>query len=307
MGTLSAPFLSHVEAIAISLLGKPSSHSPSALRWGRRGSLVLNLAGSRAGRFHDFETRQSGDVIDLVQRETGLSQAKALEWLRSFTGRSGLAKHIAPAPQHLPVVWSEKARAIWRSTEPLRGTLGETYLKSRNCYVPNVSDLRFSNGGGKYPPSLVARVTDFVSGKPMTLAFIRLHPIAGLKASGNDSKRFLSGYRKNGGVVRLAPAVPVDGELGVAEGIETALSVMAARHVPVYAALDAGNLGGLPTSDRYGRLVIWADNDPAGSKAASSLAARWQAARIPARIELPLDPGSDWNDVVMADAQEVRK
>lgn len=308
MGALSSPFLPYTEDIAVSLLGAPTYRSRNELRWGRKGSFCVWIGGPHTGRFKDFETGPGGDLLDLVQEKMGCNRASALEWLRSFTGE--VRPSVAPLTQSSaapsqPLVWSTEAQTIWNRSVPLKGTLGEDYLKARKCYVPDVSDLRFLQAG-KHPPALVARVTDFVTGAPMTLAFIRLDPQSGRKASGPGAKTCLWGHRKSGGVVRLSRFVEVGGRLGVAEGIETAMTVIAEGHGPVWAALGADNLKRLLPSDRFGELVIWADHDRAGREAADHLGGRWGAAGHGVRIALPPNYDTDWNDVVMTTASEDR-
>ena len=63
----------------------------------------------------------------------------------------------------------------------------------------------------------------------------------------------------------------------MAEGIESALS-LAWAFVPVWAAVDAGNLAALPVLAGIEALTIAADADPAGQAAAQTCATRWAAA-----------------------------
>ena len=62
--------------------------------------------------------------------------------------------------------------------------------------------------------------------------------------------------------------------LGVADGIETALS-LAWGHAPVWALIDAGHLAKFPPLAGIESLVIACDNDPAGIAAARACSARW--------------------------------
>ena len=50
--------------IAKQLLGEPTSTSSNELRWGRKGSFVLNL---EAGTWFDFENDKGGGLIDLIK------------------------------------------------------------------------------------------------------------------------------------------------------------------------------------------------------------------------------------------------
>ena len=145
-------------------------------------------------------------------------------------------------------------------------------------------------------PALVSRVTDAVTCKPMTLHFTFIAHDGSAKAPVDKPKLFLPKHIKAGGVVRLVDDAEVTTGLGITEGIETGLSIMATGWRPVWAAIDAGNLARFPTLDGIERLTVFADHDPAGIKAARDVADRWIQARREASITLPRKRGTDWND-----------
>jgi hypothetical protein len=190
--------------------------------------------------------------------------------------------------------WSGKAEHIWDRARPLGGTLGQRYLESRKCYVPEVTDLRYLGGDDRYPPAVVGRVTDFRTGSPMSLTFIRLEAATGRK----HSKGNLRGHLVAGGVVRLLPRVSIAQPLGLAEGIETALSVIAERNVPVWATLGTGNMARLSPDSQYPQINLWADSNLAGRRAAHDFACPWTANGNVVRIMWPPEAFEDWNDVV---------
>ena len=66
--------------VAVALLGEPNAalSSEHELRYGRRGSLAVHIAGSYAGWFRDHEAGESGGVLDLVQRACGGNRCEAL-------------------------------------------------------------------------------------------------------------------------------------------------------------------------------------------------------------------------------------
>ena len=91
-----------------------------------------------------------------------------------------------------------------------------------------------------------------------------------------------------GGAVRLREGRGRDAPLVAAEGIETALSPLAAPHLvmsassrppSVWAALSASDLAGLVLPPWAGRLVVAADGDRGGWNAAEALTTRAQVAR----------------------------
>ena len=76
--------------------------------------------------------------------------------------------------------------------------------------------------------------------------------------------------------------------LGLAEGIETAISVMQGfGWRPVWCATSAGGLARFPALPNVQTLTIFADQDPAGINAARACAKRWGEAKCVARILAP--------------------
>ena len=98
------------------------------------------------------------------------------------------------------------------------------------------------------------------------------------------------------GAVRLAAAGP---QLAVTEGIETGLSVQEATGLPTWAALSAPGLKKLvlPELPLASEVVIAADHDEVGLRAAEQAAERWTAESRKVRIAKPEEYGMDFNDV----------
>ena len=205
---------------------------------------------------------------------------------------------IRTAPKSTePLEWSDRAESIWRRTQPLRGSLGEVYLRHRGCMLPpGDSDLRHLDPTDRHPPTLCAKITDAVTNAPLSLHFTRLASDGRGKSDCEQPKLLLSGHRKKGGVIRLWPNECVTHGLAVAEGVESAL---AAAHLftPIWSTVDAGNLAALPVLAGLESLVIFADHDTAGLKSARECARRWADAGREARIRAPRAPGADAADV----------
>lgn len=209
-------------------------------------------------------------------------------------------EHAVRAKQTQQLEWSERAESIWRRTLPIGGTLAQKYLEYRGCALPpRDSHVRFLQATDKHPPSLCASITDVLTGRPMSLHFTRLALDGRGKAGTEHDKMLLAGHRKRGGVIRLWPDEAVTYGLAVAEGIETAL---AAAHVfmPVWATVDAGNLGLLAPLAGIESLTIYADHDEAGLRAAQTCARRWRDAGRNVRILTPANAGHDAADAVAA-------
>lgn len=260
-------------------------------------SLEVELTGTKAGLWLDRASDDKGDALDLVRAVLGLEMAEAIRWSRRWLGIPVVCRPAEPDGRR----WSPRADTIWQSTGPLTDSIGAAYLAGRGCALPDSDDVRFHAGLNHWPtmttwPALVSRVTDAVTCKPMTLHFTFIAHDGSAKAPVDKPRLLLPKHIKAGGVVRLVDDAEVTTGLGIAEGIETGLSIMATGWRPVWAAIDAGNLARFPTLDGIETLTVFADHDPAGIKAARDVADRWIQARREASITLPRKRGTDWND-----------
>ncbi|MGF6481987.1 DUF7146 domain-containing protein [Paraburkholderia sp. JPY419] len=172
---------------------------------------------------------------------------------------------------------SDYGRDLWCDCRALSG-VALAYLDARRCRMPPVDgDLR-SHPSLKHPtgyvgPALVALVTDALTREPISLH--RTWICAdGRKAEVDPPRLLLGGHRKQGGVIRLWPDEAVTVGLGIAEGIETALS-FAWAHTPVWSLIDAGNLAAFPLLPAIESLGISVDDDAAGLAAARKCVQRW--------------------------------
>jgi putative DNA primase/helicase len=208
-------------------------------------------------------------------------------------------RQAAPRPAERPRGLSDIARALWAATEPISGAAAD-YLKARACVLPPTdSDLRCMPGlrhpSGYIGPALVALITDVCTAAPLSLHRTWIRP-DGRKADVIPPRLFLKDHPIGGGVIRLWPDEAVTAGLGIAEGIETALS-LAHGFAPVWSLIDAGHLAKFPVLNGIEELIIAADNDDAGRKAANECATRW-ADRAAVRIVSADTDGCDLNDEV---------
>ncbi len=202
-------------------------------------------------------------------------------------------------------VLSAYGTTLWNDCRPLAGP-ALAYLEARCCVIPpEDGDLRFHSAlkhapSGVSGPALVALVTDFVTRQPLTLHRTWIQP-DGNKAEVDPPRMLLGGHRKAGGVVRLWPDDAVTHGLGIAEGIETALS-LAHGFQPAWACIDAGNMACLPVVGGIESLLIAADNDPAGIASARDCSARWLAMGREVAVVLPNQHKTDLNDMARLSA-----
>lgn len=199
-----------------------------------------------------------------------------------------------------PLDWSTRADSIWRRSQALDGTLGERYLHHRGCALPpRDSHLRYLPGDDRYPPSLCAAVSDIVTARPISLHFTRLANDGKGKAGTDRDKLLLAGHRKRGGCIRLWPDECVAYGLSIAEGIESALAA-AHAFTPIWSTIDCGGMAAFPVLAGIDALMVFADHDDAGRRAADECGERWADAGREVRIVMPEQAGADIADVIAA-------
>ncbi len=230
----------------------------------------------------------------------GCSQEALAEALRRVTGGSWKAPDrsndkLSEAAERQSKITS--ALAIWTGSTTAVGTLADRYLASRALAGLAASPaLRFRGDcnhpeGGRYP-ALVALVVD-VAGNPVAVHRTYLSA-TGSKAAAAPVKA--SKGPVWGGAIRLDREAP---EIVLGEGIESSASAGRLLGLPAWAALSAGNLAaGVMLPPTVQAVVIAADADAAGDKAAEAAAMRWRKEGRRVRIARPDRPGRDFNDVL---------
>ncbi len=237
---------------------------------------------------------------------------RPLAWCASCQDRDGFAALIrgtvvsTPPPDPKPERDAEAVRkrrrkralALWNGAEPIPGTPAERYLCCRALpQFVHVPALRFRAdtphpGGGRHA-AMLAVIVD-IAGSPMAAHRTFIGP-DGHKAALEPVKASL-GHVK-GGAIRLAPEAP---EITIGEGIETSAAAGVLLGLPAWAAVSAGNLARhvqLPPTVR--RIVIAADNDGPGQRAALDAARRWRTEGREVRIVVPDRAGEDFADVLL--------
>lgn len=257
------------------------------------GSCVIHLRGRRAGWGYDHATGESADPIDLLHHGTGLTPPALFE----EAARHARLDRPAPA-RSAPTPRRDHAHEVARilaGCQPLAGTPGEIYLRSRGLPDPGSPDVLFNPDLTDYEakrgwPGIVTIVRDG-TGAP-TGGIHRTFLLDDGSGKAPAGKKMLDAVA--GGSVRLAP-LPEDGRLGIAEGIETALSAQALFGIPTWAALSADGVRRWEWPAGVAHVTIFADAGEAGIQAAAALADRLNMANVPNTIVRPLH-GDDFND-----------
>jgi hypothetical protein len=304
---LRALLRERIEPLALELLGEPSVRSRREWRWGRHGSLSLVIRGEHTGQWFDHEISEGGDVFRLIMRERQLAFPKALAWAGAWRGgmRSEVALKRARAHSMDPTherrrSTRELARRVWAECVDPTGTLVEAYLSRRRLALPYWPDdpgvLRFHPAcprGNERQPAMVALMTDPLTNEPVGIHRTFLLPDGSDRLRDEKGKAMLG----NVGVIRLSPEDEITTDIGIAEGIETALSLMQCiGWRPIWVATSAGGIARFPLLEGIETITVFADADRSGMRAARVCAQRWHDVGREARIIAP--PSGDWNDAV---------
>ena len=254
-------------------------------------------------------------MLDLVARERDCDRAGAARWLREAgivgdTGEGGGLSRPEPRSRSAPCPPSRTAaggrrdtraaaRRVWNATRPLAGTVGEAYLEARGvARVAGVPALRFHSAlthptaSGRFP-CLVAGVQD-AAGTFAGVQRAYLDPAGEpVKASVAPVRASLGSLR--GGAVRLSE--PRDGRLLLGEGIETtaAAALVLDWRGGAWATLGTSGLHAVELPSSAHHVMIAADRDAGGLRAAAGLAKRLEGEGRTVEIRAPLRGDfADW-------------
>lgn len=187
------------------------------------------------------------------------------------------------------------ALRLWKASQPVAGTLAEQYLLARGLSAPSPKSLRFnaatilgSGSNKRTMPAMIAAVESDLGLVAVQRTFLDpadvLHkPIPKPKVSLG-----LLGTA----AIRLAPATD---ELGLAEGIEDAMSAMEWFGTPTWALGGVERLAFVAIPEKVRRVIVYGDSGRAAErlleKARDHLTAngRELVVRIPEQHD-------DWND-----------
>lgn len=192
----------------------------------------------------------------------------------------------------------EFARKLWSDGTPIHGTVVESYLHQRGLNGPYPFTLRYIADCKHAPtasrwPAMVAAVTRWPDKQPCAIHRTYLQSDGGGKINHPQARMMLG--NATGGAVRLAPHTE---RLGIAEGIETALSVQQATGLPMWACLSTSGLQNVTLPDEVREVVICADHDPPGLRAAQTTAERLLSSGRSVKIAIPPQAGHDFNDLL---------
>lgn len=201
-------------------------------------------------------------------------------------------------------MWRGTLRAaavrLWSDSQPLGSSIAESYLRSRGIRDGS-SELRFHprTPQGRKPftrfaPALIAAVRDDSGLVGVHRTF--LDRTRNCLATLAPAKCALG--RLGSGAVRLQPAGDV---LGLAEGIETALSAAQLFGIPCWATLGTERFRHVALPAHVSMLLLFLDRDAGGRRAEALVRSRF-GEQVAIEARYPPRAGDDWNDVLARQA-----
>lgn len=278
-------------------------------------SLRVHLTGAKAGVWSHFASSHGGDALDLVAYlACGGNKGRAFTWAKRWLGIDG-DRPSTPSRQAGPSASRERAAnedakrrqdyalRIWREAQPASGTLVETYFHHRGLTGDIPPTLRYGRGL-EYEYSgltLSAQVAAVQAPDRRVIAvhrtFLRLDGRG--KAAVKKPKMALGSL--GNGAVRLGHAGPA---LGIAEGIETALSASQIFDIPVWAALSVGRLQSVWLPPDVTEIQIFGDNGERGHEGAEKARQAFNEQGRRVVLRFPPEPFGDWNDFLQGQKTE---
>jgi putative DNA primase/helicase len=287
-------------------LGIPESalkdrHGPCPLcggsdrfRWdnaGGRGTYICGQCGA-------------GDGMKLAVEYT---EKPFFEVASIIDGMLGNIKAEAPRPDMSPEKRRDILRDTYRATQAIQpDDLAHRYLESRaidELIYP--AALRFApslrDGDGGVRPAMVAMIGVHGRGKPVSMHRTFLSPDGRGKAEMASPRKMMPGELPDGACVMLCEYV-AGGPLGIAEGIETAMSASALFDMPVWAAINSTLMAKWTPPDGCTEVAVFGDNDAkyGGQMAAYTLAHKLAVKGIETSVHIPKITGQDFSDIHMA-------
>jgi putative DNA primase/helicase len=248
----------------------------------------------------------SGYGVHLVQKALGFTIEDAM---LAVDQAAGNAPVVGPRPSKPTGQDLRRAQALW-SECGLERRVTSAYLAGRGLSVADMPKCIREHDRCLYldedgesrgrMPAMVALITG-ANGKSVGIHRTFLTGNGGQAQVPSPKK--IMGKLPDGAAVRLAP---IDSALGIAEGIETALSASQLFGIPTWAALTAGGLEKWTPPPGASEITVFGDNDAKyrGQQAAYNLAHQLTVQGYAVDVRIPAKPGADWNDVLQEAGDE---
>jgi putative DNA primase/helicase len=253
------------------------------------GTSFCNVCGARSGYglAKDYSGMESGPLLNRIDEMLGN---------KNMTTEMGTKKMDDQKAY-------EGQRNIWKSSVKITPeTKAHKYFEGRGIgqlvYPRNLRLVESApDGCGGLCPAIIARVglSDDKSGNQIHRTFLTADGSS--KAEMKSPRKIMPGSMVKGSSIQLSEYT--GGTLGIAEGIETAMSASELYGIPVWAAINANVLAEWIPPASCRDVAIFGDNDKSftGQAAAYTLAKRLTQTGRTTTVHIPRNINEDWNDV----------
>ena len=305
------------------LLGEPNRvlSSKREMRFGRKGSISVALAGPKAGEWFDHENQVGGHLLQLIERQRNGGFWAAVEFAIDLLGMDVMQRtgSLSRAAEHRRAAALDDG-ADTRRRQSIGLEIFETardpgstphvkaYLANRKLELPEGTAgrvIRFHpscpfRDQGRYP-AMIALLRHIKTDEPRGIHRTALTD--GGKKAAIPFPRLALGP-KAGAAIKLSADEDVTNGLSIGEGIETTIAGMMLGFTPAWSVGDAGELGFFPVLSGIESLTIFVDNDinGAGQRRARQCSESWTEAGCEVFRVTPERPGADLNDVIRSRA-----
>jgi putative DNA primase/helicase len=241
----------------------------------------------------------AGDGFTLAGKITGLSFNELAERIRQMLGHSN--EYQGPSGDMEEIRQREKMMHLWKQSiqiadvspvaKYLRARLGGGSI--RYDFLREAVSVFHPKDGNSYP-AMIAKVAGY-NDRAVNVHITYLTR-SGTKADVEPPKRVMAGKLPDGCAIRLMPAAEI---MGVAEGIESAISASLLFDMPVWACVNGGLLAKWRPPDIAHEIIVFGDNDLnyTGQAKAYELANRLEVHfKRRTKVMIPPRKDSDWND-----------
>ena len=246
----------------------------------RTPSMSISTGNAGTVLWHCHAGCDNADVTDALL-------AKGLIGGNGCRSRSFVEPVVPVGPDEDDARRTRKALEDWGRTTELRGTRADIYLASRNIRL-RPDDLKYDARDGAMVAAIRRR-----GGSISAIQKTYLTP-DGRKDPARGKRQKLSFGPVKHGAIRLTPVAKT---VWLTEGAEDALSLIQMTGRACWAIPGAGIMKAVELPEAVKTIVIAADNDDAGRKAAAEAQAAFIGQGRCAFICRP-PAGRDWNDLL---------
>ncbi|MBP9777543.1 MAG: conjugative relaxase [Rickettsiaceae bacterium] len=269
-----------VTRVCKEVLGDPKKKVGNNLYYGRnKGSLAVAVRGEHAGKWTDFATSESGNLISLIQKQYGIDFKEALDVAAKMVNyipgeiNHQLLPKIDTAIKKVGLTEEQKlsirkALKLVQESKDIKGTVAEKYLQEvRGIEQDRWSqDIRFHDGvyskinGGRNPAILfIARDKDE---KVQSVQAVYLKKDSGKKADVEVQKQTFGTIK--GALFNTSGNDGLNKTAIICEGPEDALSICkSTTGKDIFACLGQSNFNNLNPDklSKYEKVILALDND----------------------------------------------